>query len=157
MPPPLLFDLSELDLSRVVVSKEQVYEVLPHRHEFALVDGILYLDNETRRFVGFKDAQPDDWWTRGHIPGRPLLPGVLMIEIGAQLASYFAQSYLGDDRFWGFAGVDGVKFRDAVTPPSRFYVLGIGLEIRRRRMVCQVQGVVDGTMVFEARITGMPV
>jgi 3-hydroxyacyl-[acyl-carrier-protein] dehydratase len=157
MPPPLLFDPKQLDLSGVAITKEQIYEVLPHRYEFSLLDGISYLDAQTRRCVGFKDVRSDEWWTKGHIPGRPLLPGVLMIEAAAQLASYFTSFILKDNRFWGFGGVDQVKFRDAVTPPSRLYLIGVGTDIRPRRLVCQVQGLVDETMVFEATLTGMPV
>lgn len=156
MPPLLLFDPKQLDLSGVGITKDQIYEVLPHRHEFSLLDGILYLDTETRRCIGFKDVRPDDWWTKGHIPGRPLLPGVLMIEAAAQLASYFTWVLLKDNRFWGFGGVDNVKFRAAVTPPARLYLIGVGTEVRRRRSVCKIQGLVDETMVFEATITGMP-
>ena len=80
-----------------------------------------------------------------------------MIETAAQLASYAAQASFKGDRFWGFGGVDAVKFRDAITPPARLYILGQALEMRPRRTVCQVQGIVEGRMAFEAKITGMPV
>ena len=156
MPPPLLFDISTIDLTKVIVDREAVYAALPQRHEFAMLDGLVHADVESRQFVGFKDICNDDWWARGHIPGRPLFPGVLMIEVGAQLVSYMAFMAFQDRRFFGFGGVDNVKFRQAVTPPSRLYILGEGIESRPRRMVCAVQAIVDGVQVFEARITGMP-
>ncbi|MFQ6048258.1 MAG: 3-hydroxyacyl-ACP dehydratase FabZ family protein [Phycisphaerae bacterium] len=141
----------------MAVSKEQIYDVLPHRQEFALLDGVVMIDVQARRMVAFKDVRPQEWWTRGHIPGRPLLPGVLMIEAAAQMASYYTHVAMKDRRFWGFSGVDRVKFREAVSPPARLYLIGEAVELRRRRTVCQVQGLVQGRIVFEAKITGMPV
>jgi 3-hydroxyacyl-[acyl-carrier-protein] dehydratase len=57
----------------------------------------------------------------------------------------------------GFGGLENVKFRGAVVPPARMYILIKGVEIRPRRTVCDTQGIVDGKLVFEARVTGMPV
>ena len=127
----------------------------PHRHEFALLHGIVHVDMETCTFAGFHDVTEDEYWVRGHIPGRPLFPGVLMIETGAQLASYLTHKVQPGGGFVGFAGVDNVKFRGTVTPPCRFVVIGRGVQVKSRRTVCEVQGFVDDTMVFEAKITGM--
>jgi 3-hydroxyacyl-[acyl-carrier-protein] dehydratase len=112
---------------------------------------------ENHIFAGYHDLTVDAWWVRGHIPGRPLFPGVLMIEVAAQLASVMTHSFLPGDRFIGFGGVSEVKFRGAIEPPARFLVIGKAIELRSRRTVCQAQGFVNGTMVFEAAITGMTV
>ena len=106
--------------------------------------------------VGLRDIKADEWWTRGHVPGRPLFPGVLMIEAAAQLAGFFGKKVLGSQRFIGFGGVDKVKFREAVVPPAKMYILAKGIEVRPRRIVCDVQGVVDGRLVFEGQVTGVP-
>ena len=90
----------------------------------------------------------------GHIPGRPLLPGVLMIEAGAQLASFYTRTYVGWKGFIGFGGVDEVKFRMQVPPGVRMYILGKKLWERHHRIYCNVQGWVDGNLAFEAGITG---
>ena len=157
MPPPLLFALSDIDLSRVMVTREQVYQALPHRHEFSLLDGVVHLDQDARRIVTVKHIRQDDWWTRGHIPGRPLFPGVLMIEAAAQTASYLVHRISNSDRFFGCGGLDAVKFRDAVVPASVMHFLGQAVDVRPRRTICQIQGLVGDTMVFEGTITGMPV
>jgi len=107
--------------------------------------------------VGYKDVREDEFWVRGHIPGRPLLPGVLMIEAGAQLVSFCTHKILNINKFVGFGGVDEVKFRGTVIPPCRLVLVGKAIEVKPRRCVCYVQGFVDNTMVFEAKITGMPV
>ncbi len=157
MPPPPILDLAQLDLSNLVADRAAILRVNPHRHEFALLDAVVLLDAERGLVAGYHDVRPDAFWTRGHIPGRPLFPGVLMIEVAAQLASFAAHSFLKHDRFIGFAGVDQAKFRGTVTPPGRFVVLGRQVELKPRRIIMAAQGFVEGTMVFEAEITGMTV
>lgn len=156
MPPAILFPLDSLDLTTVVVSREKIYKKLAQRFEFKLLDGFLHLDVPGRTSVAFHEVREDAWWVRGHIPGRPLLPGVLMIEAAAQMCSYFTASALADTRFMVFGGVDGVKFREAVAPPSRLLLLGKTVEIRPRRTVTEFHGMVDGRLVVEGRITGLP-
>lgn len=155
MPPPALLDLSTIDLSRVIVARDQIYERLPHRYEFMQLDGILYLDLANVVAVGYRDVRSDEWWVRGHIPGRPLLPGVLMVESAAQLAAYVRAAMLNTIDFMGFAGIDDTKFREAVSPPARLYLVGRGEQVKPRRVICQVQGFVEGRMVFHTRITGL--
>ncbi|MCK6486318.1 MAG: beta-hydroxyacyl-ACP dehydratase [Phycisphaerae bacterium] len=156
MPPPALLDLSKLDLNRVEMTREQIYEVLPHRHEFMQLDGVIHLDADKLEIVAYRDVKPDEWWCKGHLPGRPLFPGVLMIETAAHIASVYFSRVLKEPGFLGFGGVDSFKFREAVIPPARLYILGRAVEVRRRRMVCDVQGFVNEAMVFEGRITGLP-
>ena len=157
MPPPVILDPRTLDFSNLVADREQIMRVNPHRHEFCLVDGVVLCDQENRIFAGYHDIRPDAFWVRGHVPERPLFPGVLMIEVAAQLSSYLKSIMLGGDGFFGLAGVDQVKYRGTVEPPCRFVVVGRGVEVRPRRTKCQTQGFVDGTMVFEAVISGMAV
>ena len=156
MPPEPLLDLSSIDLTQIVVSEDEIRRLLPQRYEFAMLDGILHVYAEKGQVIGFKDLGADDWWVRGHIPGRPLLPGVLMIEAGAQLAALYNRLVNEDKRFLGFGGVDKVKFRGTVVPPCRLLLLGQHVETRPRRTICAVQGLVNDKMVFEGVITGMP-
>ena len=157
MPPPLILDPSQLDLSHLVADRAVIESVNPHRHEFRLLDGVVLLDTERSIYAGYHDVREDAFWVRGHIPGRPLFPGVLMIEAAAQLASYLYNCVFPGQGFLGFAGVDGVKFRGTVSPPCRFVVIGRGTQMKPRRVICQSQGFVGQTMVFEGVITGMPV
>jgi 3-hydroxyacyl-[acyl-carrier-protein] dehydratase len=157
MPPEPIVDLSKIDFGRVLVDKAGIRQINPQRFEMEHLDGIVYLDTEKGEIVGYKEVREDEFWTRGHIPGRPLLPGVLMIEAAAQLVSYCTHMMLQTDKFIGFGGVDEVKFRGTVVPPCRLVIAGRAIEVRPRRSVCYVQGFVDRTMVFEGKITGMPV
>jgi 3-hydroxyacyl-[acyl-carrier-protein] dehydratase len=157
MPPPLILDPATLDFEHPIVDSAEIRRINPHRFEFELIDAIVHCDKENVVFAGYHDVREDAWWVRGHIPGRPLFPGVLMIEAAAQMASFLTHYMLGFEGFIGFSGVTNVKFRGTVTPPARFVIVGRGKNVKRRRTVCECQGFVGNTMVFEAEVTGMRV
>jgi len=157
MAPALLVDLAKLDLDRIVMPIEEIRRLIPHRYEMEQLTAVIHLDPEAGHIVAIKDVRDDEFWVRGHIPGRPLLPGVLMIEAAAQMCSVYFKKVNEDPRFLGFGGVDGVKFRGQVVPGDRLLLLGRAVEIRSRRAVFDTQGVVGDRLVFEARITGMPI
>ena len=154
MPPTLLFDISGLDLDRVVFDAAAVRAANPQRGDFIQLDGILHADPAQGRMVGYKDVRDDEFWVPFHIPGRPLYPGVLMIEAAAQMASFYTTTYEDLSGFIGFAGVEECKFRLPVTPGVRLLLLLQKNYVRHRRVGCDVQGIVNGQMVFQARING---
>ena len=159
MPPALLLDLNKVDLQQVLFNNHDIEKVNPHRYEMRQLDGIIYYDLASGVCLGYKDVTEQEFWVRGHIPGKPLMPGVIMIEAAAQLASFFVLSCFDDyppDRFVGFGRIDEVKFRSTVTPGQRLHLIVKLLEHRPRRFVCAAQGMVNGQMAFEAKITGMP-
>lgn len=157
MPPKPLIDLGAVDLSRVIAGPEQIRQYNQQRHEMEHLDGILHFDLEEGVAVGFKDVREDEFWVRGHIPGRPLLPGVLICEAVAQLCSYYYKKAIETDRFLGFGGMEGVKFRGTVVPGERLILVARKVDVRPRRAVFNCQGFVDGRMVYEATITGLPI
>ncbi|MBN2446114.1 MAG: beta-hydroxyacyl-ACP dehydratase [Phycisphaerae bacterium] len=157
MPPPAFLDPARLDLDHPIATRVEIDRVLPQRHEFSLLDAVLVCDQEKGVFAGYHDVKPDAWWTRAHIPGRPLFPGVLMIESAAQLSAFVYRAFTKRDVFLGFSGVDGVKYRGSVEPPCRFVIVGESRDVRPRRVITDLQGFVGQQMVFEARITGMPI
>jgi len=155
MPAKPFVDLSTIDFDNLIADRDGIYALNPHRHEFMLLDGIAYMVPEKKVIVGFRDVKEDEFWVRGHIPGRPLFPGVLTIETAAQLVSYFALRLQERKEFLGFAGVTDVKFRGAITIGDRLVMIGKMLELRDRRCVADTQGYVSGQQVFQGRITGM--
>jgi 3-hydroxyacyl-[acyl-carrier-protein] dehydratase len=80
-----IVNFSEFDPNKVLFSRAAIEKVNPHRFELSLLDGILFEDTEGGRYVSFTDTKPTDFWTRGHFPNRPLMPGVLICEVAAQL------------------------------------------------------------------------
>lgn len=151
-------DIASLDLDATYADLAQIQAVNPQRYEFQLLDRVIHMDKETRLFAGFTEVKEGDWWARGHVPGRPLFPGVLMIEAAAQLCSFVWHDALETEgRFLGFAAVDDVKYRGAVQAPCRFVMIGHCTKLTLRRTVANTQGYVDGKMVFEGTVTGMPV
>ena len=157
MPPEMLFDLSEIDLTAVVADKEKIRELNPQRFEMEQIDGIIHLDRENETIVGYKDVGADEFWVRGHMPGYPLLPGVLICEAAAQICSFYIQTFnLLPGEFLGFMGLEKVRFRGKVTPGDRILFLAKAKKIHRRQTVFNVQGFVESKMVFEGDILGVP-
>lgn len=154
MPPQLLYDISHIDLSRVIFDQRAIQQCNPQRGGMEQLNGIVYSDPEHGRIIGFKDVREDEFWVAGHIPGRPLMPGVLMVEAAAQLASFYTRKYEKWEGFIGFSGADDIRFRQQVTPGQRLYLIGQKQWIRHGQFRCRVQGLVDGTMAFEAAIIG---
>ncbi|MCH8260443.1 MAG: beta-hydroxyacyl-ACP dehydratase [Planctomycetes bacterium] len=152
-----LFDLAELDLTQVAVSSQRVGEINPHAGHMRQLDHVIWLTDDFRNAVGVKHVRDDEFWVPGHVPGRPLFPGVLMIEAAAQLCS-LTQRLRPDihaDMFIGFTRCDDVVFRGQVVPGDTLYLLAKLLSRRPRRFTSAAQGIVNGSLVFEATITGM--
>jgi 3-hydroxyacyl-[acyl-carrier-protein] dehydratase len=157
MPPEAIFDIRTLDLNRVLVDQEGIRKVNPHRYEMEQLNAIVYVDEAQGICVGYKDVRPDEFWVRGHMPGYPLMPGVLMCEAAAQLTAYFTgavHEQHGD--FIAFSGLENVKFRGPVKPGDRLVLVAKRIKFHRRSMHSMVQGFVNGTMVFQGEIFGIP-
>ena len=159
MPPPLLFDLSQIDLkAKPVFDRDAIMRVNPQSFEMQQLDGILWYDKENRLILGYKDVTENEFWIRGHIPGRPLMPAVIMIEAAAQLLSFYVRRIHEADVFIGFASIDSAKFRHTVQPGQRLYLLGHLTKCSStRKYTADIQGVVDDKMVFETTVSGLRV
>lgn len=158
MAAPPLFDFSNIDISRVMIDLEGIKEILSQRGESLQLDYFAYVDEKFSRCVAVRKVRPDEWWVPGHIPGTPVLPAVMMVESAAQATSFLFQSKkLVNYHFVGFTGIDNTKFRRTVGPGDTLVLIGQEVKFSVKRMVCDVQGYVNGSLVFETQITGMPV
>jgi 3-hydroxyacyl-[acyl-carrier-protein] dehydratase len=151
------FDLDRIDLGLDVADLAARREILRQRGTFELIDAVHVLDRELEVIVASKKIHADDWWAKDHIPGRPLFPGVLMIEASAQAASFHYQSTRPElaKFFIGFGGVEGVRFRASVEPPSTLIFQARLVRARSRMFTYDVQGWVERTLVFEGQIMGI--
>jgi 3-hydroxyacyl-[acyl-carrier-protein] dehydratase len=142
-PPALTLPLEAADIMRII----------PHRYPFLLVDRIVELE-PGKRAVGLKAVTANEPQFTGHFPGRPIMPGVLMVEALAQTA---AVAVMALDEYRGklgmFAGIDDCRFRRMVVPGD---TLLLKVEVEKLRgMFGRVRGVasVDGDVAVEATLS----
>ena len=150
-----IIDISTIDLSNVAISRDGVGEINPQTGDMRQLDYISYVSEDNSIAAGVKEVKNDEFWVSGHIPGRPIYPGVLMIEAAAQLSSILYHLNAEVTRFMGFTRCDNCSFRDQVVPGDTLALVSTIRKFQRRRFVCDAQGFVDGNFIFEAKITGM--
>ena len=153
----LILDFSEYDLDTVLAGIEEIRKYNPQRFEMEQLTAIVHEDCPKKICVGYKDVTHEEFWIRGHLPDMPLMPGVIMCESAAQLASYFAQRYdsLGAE-FVGFGGLEDVRFRGPVRPGDRLVMVVRQVRVRRGAVIiCDFQGFVEEQLVVEGVIKGV--
>ena len=127
----LLIDLDSIDLTTTIADLEEIRSYNPQRFEMEQLSGVLYENAEEGVAVAYKDITDDDFWTRGHMPNMPLMPGVMMLEACAQACSFFCQKndMLGADML-GFGGLDEVRPRQRLRPGAGAQLLLVELHQR---------------------------
>lgn len=135
---------------------QKLLTLLPHRYPFLLIDRIRDVDGDNSA-VGIKNVTMNEPHFTGHFPGRPVMPGVLIVEAMAQTAGAICVANLGDDSpsLVYFMTIDGAKFRKPVVPGD---VLEIHVrKLKQRgtiwRFACEAK--VEGQKVAEAEISAM--
>ncbi|MGL5081965.1 MAG: 3-hydroxyacyl-ACP dehydratase FabZ [Microcoleaceae cyanobacterium] len=132
---------------------EVIQKLLPHRYPFALVDRIIeYVPGE--RAVGLKNVTINEPHFQGHFPGRPLMPGVLIVEAMAQVGGVvLTQLPEMDGNLFVFAGIDKVRFRRPVIPGDQLIMTVELLSVKRRRFgKMHARAEVDGQRVCEGEL-----
>ena len=128
---------------------------LPHRYPFLLVDRVLEVE-EGVRIKALKNVTINEPFFGGHFPGRPVMPGVLMIEALAQAAALLAfksmADGLGEDSVYYFVGIDGARFKRPVEPGDQLVLEVELLRVRSRIFKFKARATVDGALAVEAEL-----
>lgn len=131
---------------------EEIHALLPHRYPFALVDRIVdYVPGE--KAVGLKNVSFNEPHFQGHFPGRPIMPGVLIVEAMAQVGGIVLTQLPGVNGLCLFAGIDKVRFRRPVVPGDQLIMTVELLAIKRKRFgKMQARAEVDGQLACEGEL-----
>lgn len=150
-----LFDLAQIDMDACVADRAGIAQWIPHRDQMALLDSIVWMNDDCSNGLGVWNVRPDEFWVSGHFPDKPMLPGVLMVEAAAQLACYLFNRREGAPQIAAFLRIDDAVFRRSVEPGQTLYLLCRAAKRSSRRFITDIQGICEGQITFEAQIHGM--
>ncbi len=140
-----------------MIEIKEIMAMLPHAYPFLLVDRIVEIE-PGKRAVGIKNVTYNEPFFPGHFPGRPIMPGVLIVEAMAQTAGVLVFNSLPEEerkKLVFFLGMDNVRFRKPVIPGDQ---LRMELEITRHRQSIwgfKGKALVDGNVVAEGDLLAM--
>ncbi|RPH87129.1 MAG: 3-hydroxyacyl-ACP dehydratase FabZ [Chroococcales cyanobacterium metabat2.561] len=146
--------LTELEpVIKTTFTVEEIRQLLPHRYPFALVDRIIdYVPG--KKAVGLKNVTINEPFFPGHIPSRPLMPGVLIVESMAQVGGVILTQLPGmKGKFFAFAGIDKTRFRRPVVPGDQL-IMTVELLSFKMNKIAKMQGEarVDGQLAVQGEM-----
>ncbi len=135
------------------LDRAAIEAILPHREPFLLIDEVLELE-PGERVVALKRVREDEWYLRGHFPGRPVMPGVLIVEAMAQTG---AVAVLSEEENRGrialFAGIDDTRFKRIVEPGDELQLECTLEQVRGPIGKGRARATVDGQLAARGTLT----
>jgi 3-hydroxyacyl-[acyl-carrier-protein] dehydratase len=135
-----------------VIEINEIMSLLPHRYPFLLIDRVLEFEPE-KRIVGIKNITVNEPFFLGHFPGKPIMPGVLIVEAMAQAGGVLAfKTFPGMQGNVFFIGIDNARFRKPVVPGDQLKMVVEVVKHRREIWIFDGSAFVDEQKVAEARL-----
>jgi 3-hydroxyacyl-[acyl-carrier-protein] dehydratase len=137
----------------------EIQKILPHRYPFLFVDRVLDIE-AGKKITALKNVSMDEPFFQGHFPGRPIMPGVLMVEAMAQVGGLLVSksrpdSDPSDDNLVYFMSIEKAKFRKPVVPGDQLVLEVEALQARGKVWKFKGEAKVDGKVVCEAEFMAM--
>jgi 3-hydroxyacyl-[acyl-carrier-protein] dehydratase len=135
---------------------QEILDLLPHRYPFLLIDRIVEFERG-KRAVAIKNVTINEPFFQGHFPGRPIMPGVLVVEAMAQAGAVLMLSEMPDrhSKLAVFTGIDNAKFRRQIVPGDQLRIEVDVLSFRTRAGRMAGKAYIDGKVACEATLTCM--
>ncbi len=134
------------------LNTEEIMQILPHRYPFLLVDRIVYLE-KGKKAVGIKSVTMNEYFFQGHFPGKPIMPGVLIVEAMAQVGGVLmlaCEEHKGKLAY--FMAANNIKFRKTVVPGDQLVIEVVSGKIRSKTGSVITKAFVNEKVVAEAEL-----
>lgn len=144
-------------MSEPIVSVERIMEMIPHRYPFLMIDKVIEMELGESA-VAVKNVTINEPFFVGHFPGKPVMPGVLIIEAMAQTSAVLVVQTLGknaEGKLVYFMSIEEAKFRKPVGPGDSLHIKVSKLQARRNVWKFKCEAHVEGTLVAEATVCAM--
>lgn len=139
-------------MSEVVMDVKKIWETIPHRYPFLLVDRVTEMGADY--IIGYKNVSVNEDFFNGHFPGEPIMPGVLICEANAQLGALYLKTLEQfKDKLILFAGLNDVRFKRLVVPGDRLDMRIQITKLKGRVGKAHFEATVNGNLACSGEIT----